>query len=386
MKIDDGVSKTKVSILCKDLPKLLRNPNIAPIMMPTTQFFKLSMPANGGLSESNERVAIVGIEDEVTVMTSAQKPKKISLRGSDGKRYSFMCKPEDDLRRDFRLMEFNGIVNTYLQKDPESRQRRLYIRTYSVVPLHEKCGIIEWVQNLLPFRQALLAIYKERKLGMNGDELRRLAPPLHVDLEIKRRVFLEKLLPRHPPVLGDWFRLMFPDPYGWYEARTAYIRTTAVMSMVGYVLGLGDRHGENILFDCKCGDAVHVDFNCLFNTGESLKVPETVPFRLTHNMVSAMGPLKYEGPFRRACETAMRVLRTQARTLNSVLKPFVYTEKKGEVEANVRNIEQRLAGFVKLADKTMVKLSVEGQVNHLILDATSVDNLCQLYYGWGAQL
>lgn len=35
--------------------------------------------------------------------------------------------------------------------------------------------------------------------------------------------------------------------------------------MVGYILGLGDRHGENILFDSKCGDCVHVDFNCLFN-------------------------------------------------------------------------------------------------------------------------
>ena len=35
--------------------------------------------------------------------------------------------------------------------------------------------------------------------------------------------------------------------------------------MVGYVLGLGDRHGENILFDSTNGDCIHVDFNCLFN-------------------------------------------------------------------------------------------------------------------------
>jgi hypothetical protein len=27
---------------------------------------------------------------------------------------------------------------------------------------------------------------------------------------------------------------------------------------------LGDRHGENILFDSTTGDTVHVDFNCLF--------------------------------------------------------------------------------------------------------------------------
>ena len=41
-------------------------------------------------------------------------------------------------------------------------------------------------------------------------------------------------------------------------------------------------------------------------------------------MVEAMGPLKYEGPFRQSCRTTMKVLREQASTLLSVLKPFVY--------------------------------------------------------------
>lgn len=50
-----------------------------------------------------------------------------------------------------------------------------------------------------------------------------------------------------------------------YSSRSAYCRSTAVMSMVGYILGLGDRHGENILFDSLTGECVHVDFNCLFN-------------------------------------------------------------------------------------------------------------------------
>lgn len=55
-----------------------------------------------------------------------------------------------------------------------------------------------------------------------------------------------------------------------YSSRLAYAHTIAVMSMVGYVLGLGDRHGENILFDSTNGDCVHVDFNCLFNRVECL--------------------------------------------------------------------------------------------------------------------
>jgi phosphatidylinositol kinase/protein kinase (PI-3 family) len=74
-----------------------------------------------------------------------------------------------------------------------------------------------------------------------------------------------------------------------YNSRNAYIRSCAVMSMVGFVLGLGDRHGENILFDSTTGECVHVDFNCLFNKGETFETPERVPFRLTRNMTEAFG-------------------------------------------------------------------------------------------------
>ncbi len=73
-----------------------------------------------------------------------------------------------------------------------------------------------------------------------------------------------------------------------YNARLNYCRTSAVMCMVGYILGLGDRHGENILFDSTNGDTVHVDFNCLFNKGLEFDYPEVVPFRMTHNLEKAM--------------------------------------------------------------------------------------------------
>lgn len=50
------------------------------------------------------------------------------------------------------------------------------------------------------------------------------------------------------------------------------------MSMLGFVLGLGDRHGENLLIDATNGEAIHVDFNLLFNKGETLAVPEVSGF------------------------------------------------------------------------------------------------------------
>ncbi|KAJ7388535.1 hypothetical protein OS493_037052 [Desmophyllum pertusum] len=94
--------------------------------------------------------------------------------------------------------------------------------------------------------------------------------------------------------------------------------------MVGHILGLGDRHGENILFDAACGDCVHVDFNCLFKKGETFECPERVPFRLTHNLVNAMGPLGCEGVFRRSCEVTLRQLRNQCDSLLTVLQTFIY--------------------------------------------------------------
>ena len=68
-------------------------------------------------------------------------------------------------------------------------------------------------------------------------------------------------------------------------ARMSYVYSTAVISMMGYIIGLGDRHLENINVDTTTGETFHVDFNCLFNRGETFRFPEAVPFRLTHNMV-----------------------------------------------------------------------------------------------------
>ena len=61
------------------------------------------------------------------------------------------------------------------------------------------------------------------------------------------RQFREILL-ENPPILHNWFIEQFSDPSAWYMARNSFTRSSAVMSMVGYIVGLGDRHCENILF------------------------------------------------------------------------------------------------------------------------------------------
>ena len=50
------------------------------------------------------------------------------------------------------------------------------------------------------------------------------------------------------------------------------------------MLGLGDRHLDNVLLDAHSGEVVHIDYNVCFDKGLELKVPELVPFRLTQTM------------------------------------------------------------------------------------------------------
>jgi serine/threonine-protein kinase ATR len=68
---------------------------------------------------------IIGFKDEIEILQSLQRPKKITVLASDGKEYIFLGKAEDDLRKDSRLMEFNAIVNQLLKKDAQARKRSL---------------------------------------------------------------------------------------------------------------------------------------------------------------------------------------------------------------------------------------------------------------------
>uniref|UniRef100_A0A3B3YIZ0 Serine/threonine-protein kinase ATR n=1 Tax=Poecilia mexicana TaxID=48701 RepID=A0A3B3YIZ0_9TELE len=405
----DGNSTTlSMGVHFKQLKRLVEESTFSQILIPLQSVLIPTLPSTGGASTKHDAFPghwayLDGFEDSVEILASLQKPKKISLKGSDGRSYTMMCKPKDDLRKDCRLMEFNCLINKVqcLRKDAESRRRELHIRTYAVIPLNEECGIIEWVNNTAGLRHILTKLYKERK------ELRKLILPKTAAFEEKLRIHKEVLCAQHPPVFYEWFLQTFPDPES-YSSRSAYCRSTAVMSMVGYILGLGDRHGENILFDSFTGECVHVDFNCLFNKGETFDVPEVVPFRLTQNMVHAMGPMGTEGLFRQACEVTLRLMRDQREPL-MVLKTFLHdplvewskpskglvktqANETGEIvnekaKTHVCDIEQRLQGVIKSRNKVLgLPLSIEGHVHYLIQEATDDKMLCQMYLGWGPYL
>lgn len=165
---DHPISKGDTLSLRKTFPSLDR---LAPISVaiPTLDALTVSLPFDA-VDRSEHKpfpdpvVTFSSFEDAVKIMSSLQRPRKISVIGSDANVYGFLCKPKDDLRKDARLMEFNSMINKLLKKDSDSRQRKLKIRTYQVVPLNEECGFIEWVPNVLVLRTIFNDYYSAKNI------------------------------------------------------------------------------------------------------------------------------------------------------------------------------------------------------------------------------
>ncbi|KAK7280606.1 hypothetical protein RJT34_25671 [Clitoria ternatea] len=379
------------------------------IIMPTQQSLTVNLPTyDSNLGDSHmsnifsatDLPTISGIADEAEILSSLQRPKKIILLGSDGLERPFLCKPKDDLRKDARMMEFTAMINRLLSKYSESRRRKLYIRTFAVIPLTEDCGMVEWVPHTRGLRHILQDIYitcGKFDRQKTNPQIKQIYDQCQGKMP-EDEMLKNKILPMFPPVFHKWFLATFSEPAAWFRARVAYAHTTAVWSMVGHIVGLGDRHGENILFDSTSGDCVHVDFSCLFDKGLQLEKPELVPFRLTQNMIDGLGITGYEGIFLRVCEITLSVLRTHKETLMSVLETFIHdplvewtkSHKSSGVEVQnphakraISNIEARLEGVVVgVGAAPSLPLAVEGQARRLIAEAVSHRNLGKMYIWW----
>ncbi|KAK4536577.1 hypothetical protein CDCA_CDCA09G2602 [Cyanidium caldarium] len=412
----------------------------ASVVVPYQEYLRLRLPlhssrqpeSTSGVEEEGlplDAPTLMDVDEDIVVMNSLMKPKRIGLVGSDGRVYPFLFKREDagDMRKDARLMDLLTVVNWLLRKAPEARQRALALRTYAVLPLNEECGILEWVPQLVPLRAAVSALHKALGHRTGSAEIRAAYESVAKENnapDAKVRFFRDWLLPRFPPVLRHFYAAHFGRAaHGcsapsaataatrWQSARTAWARSCGLWSALGYVVGLGDRHGENVLLHAGTGECVHVDFACLFDKGLSLRVPEVVPFRLTQNMVDAMGPVAYAGTFARAMQVTLEVLRSHRDTLLSVLETFLHdplvdwtvapsgsksrradtTRDREGVRVSHRVRNPQAMRMLRTVDRKVqglhgahsgMALSVAGDVDRLIADATDEQHLARMYIWW----
>ncbi|KAH0454660.1 hypothetical protein IEQ34_016584 [Dendrobium chrysotoxum] len=268
-----------------------------------------------------------GLGDSIMIMNGINSPKVVECFGSDGQIYRQLAKSgNDDLRQDAVMEQFFGLVNIFLQNHRDTWKRRLRIRTYKVVPFTPSAGLVEWVDRTIPLGEYLLG--SSRNGGAHGrygvGDWSFLQCREHMTNEKDKRKAFLKVCKNFRPVMRYFFLERFLRPADWFECRLAYTRSVAASSMVGYIVGLGDRHSMNILIDQATAEVVHIDLGVAFEQGLMLKTPERVPFRLTRDIIDGMGVTGVEGIFRRCCEETLSVMRTNKEALLTIIEVFIH--------------------------------------------------------------
>ncbi|XP_024081635.1 serine-protein kinase ATM-like isoform X2 [Cimex lectularius] len=381
----------------------------------------MSIPVNK-LGNYSNIVSIQGFAEVYTLVGGVNQPKKVSCICSDGVTRYQLIKGKDDLRQDAVMQQVFTVMNILLRSEESTANRKLLIRTYKVVPLSQRSGLIEWVDNTEPigvylagnnYRQGAHKRYYPKDLS-TLECRQRMRDVANKKADIKLKVFNE-ICSKLNPVFRYFFTEKYPTPTQWFESRLAYTRSVATNSMIGYILGIGDRHVCNILMDLKTAEVIHIDFGIAFEQARILPTPETVPFRLTRDIVDGMGVTGVEGVFRRCCEETLKVLRKCQEPILTTLEVLLYdplytwtiTPKKAQtfqsedgsnsttIDSEEKSSEELNALAMWALQRLKQKLEgregggatgVEGQVNYLINTATDPANLSGLFQGWQAYL
>ncbi|KAL5560921.1 hypothetical protein UlMin_030668 [Ulmus minor] len=288
----------------------------------------LELAVPGTYRAESPVVTIASFSPQLVVITSKQRPRKLTIHGSDGDDYAFLLKGHEDLRQDERVMQLFGLVNTLLENSRKTAEKDLSIKRYDVIPLSPNSGLIGWVPHCDTFHQLIREYREARKIILNQEHkfMLSFAPDYdHLPLVAKVEVFEYALQNSEGNDLSRILWLKSRTSEVWLGRRTNYTRSLAVMSMVGYLLGLGDRHPSNLMLHRYSGKILHIDFGDCFEASMNReKFPEKVPFRLTRMLVKAMEVSGIEGNFRSTCENVMQVLRTHKDSVMAMMEAFVH--------------------------------------------------------------
>ncbi|KAL5855729.1 hypothetical protein ACOSQ4_005531 [Xanthoceras sorbifolium] len=326
------------------------------VPMPGLEKQVTASESDRGLTTTLEGITIASFSEEVTILSTKTKPKKLVVLGSDGKKYTYLLKGREDLRLDARIMQFLQAVNSFLHSSSATRCHSLGIRYYTVTPISGRAGLIQWVDNVISIYSVFKSWQNRVQLAefsavgasntknsvpppvprpsdmfygkiipaLKEKGIRRVISRRDWPHEVKRKVLLD-LMKEVPRQLLHQELWCASDGFKAFSSKLKrYSGSVAAMSMVGHILGLGDRHLDNILVDFSSGEIVHIDYNVCFDKGQRLKVPEIVPFRLTQTIEAALGLTGVEGTFKANCEAVVGVLRKNKDILLMLLEVFVW--------------------------------------------------------------
>ncbi|KAJ0095986.1 hypothetical protein Patl1_16114 [Pistacia atlantica] len=223
------------------------------------------------------RVLITGIVPlESSIFKSALHPLRLTFRTENGGTCKIIFKKGDDIRQDQLVVQMVSLMDRLLKLE----NLDLHLTPYKVLATGQDEGMLEFI----PSRSLALILSEHRSIIS----------------------YLQKF---HPDEHG---------PFGiTATCLETFIKSCAGYSVITYILGIGDRHLDNLLLRDD-GRLFHVDFGYIL--GRDPK-PFPPPMKLCKEMVEAMGGAEsqYYTRFKSYCCEAYNILRKSS---NLILNLF----------------------------------------------------------------
>lgn len=379
----------KSCILLSEIAPQLAALSISDIPMPGFEKQILDS-SESSFAGNHGTITVSSFCKDITILSTKTKPKKLVLQGSDGQKYTYLLKGREDLRLDSRIMQLLEAINSFLYSSSDTRSRNIAIRFYSVTPISGRAGLIQWVENVSSIYNVYKAWQKRSQVAqaqlssVSTGNIHNPVPPVprpsdmfygkiipalkekgikrvisrrDWPLDVKRKVLLDLMKETPKQILWQEMWCASEGFRNFNSKVKRFSSSVAAMSMVGHMLGLGDRHLDNILMDFSNGDVVHIDYNICFDKGKRLKIPEIVPFRLTQTIESALGLTGVEGVFRVTCEAVLGVLLENKDIILMLLEVFVWDPLIEWTRGNIQD-EAGIAGEEKKGMELAVSLSL----------------------------
>uniref|UniRef100_A0A8C3LKV0 DNA-dependent protein kinase catalytic subunit n=1 Tax=Chrysolophus pictus TaxID=9089 RepID=A0A8C3LKV0_CHRPC len=284
-------------------------------------------------------VKISGFDERIMVLESLRKPKRITIRGSDEQEHPFLVKGGEDLRQDQRIEQLFDVMNIVLSRDAACSQRNMQLKTYQVIPMTTRLGLIKWLENTCTLKEFLRnSMTEEEDTNYNRTVFQKICcgECAFNDCLLGNRSLIcmqqvTSVLPRRA------FVKMSTSPEAFLALRSHFASSHALMCISHWILGIGDRHLSNFMINKETGGMVGIDFGHAFGSAtQFLPVPELMPFRLTRQFVNLMMPVKEWGLMYSVMVHALRAYRADPDLLISTMDVFVK-----EPSLDWKNFEQR---------------------------------------------
>ena len=364
----------------------------------TNLFPKLPIPHN----ENNKTITldynpynpnpiqIIGLEKSYVILSSKERPLKISFKCSDGSSRIFLIKrePKGDVRKESRTMDFINYALFLLQSASSTSKKNIDVNTYSIIPLTSRYSLIEWCESTSTIRSILDTAYSEKKHMVNIRQILTKYPPENNRSDVfppQAWNFVSKL----PSLLDEYFLKKYKGVHLWYQSLMNYTKSLAFWSALGYIIGLGDRHADNILLNTENGQLICIDFDCIFQKGKDLAVPEIVEFRLTKNIESALGAFKSWGLYKLYFVMIFKVFKKHTEDILGTLDTFIsdplieYNTPDSKTQKGIwRFNPEQIFRSIKDRIELVRYPSIEVGVDFLIENSKNPECLKEMFIGW----